>query len=575
MQNIMNFFRRIFFSRELLAVILLALVFVLIRLPGVHLPLHQDEYKWPIAVNPDQSHVIIPHPPLGEIIYRTAGYIVGFNTNFRFVPLFFGMLNLLLLYYLMRFLFGRKEATIASVIWILMYYSVLASLMVDTDGQIMPFFFLIALIGYFKLKYRSIEEKDNKKWLWIAVLFLGCIGGFFIKVSFLLAIGAIIADYVWSKRLLLDKKTVFKYLGFGIAGVIVLAALLYISADLFPFFNLHASLSYWEHFAVWKNRGWFQTGIQCVKALLYSSPLLVLLPLLTRKTTSRDVFDKVKVFLFFMSFAFLFYVVIFDFSGGALDRYWQLLILPLTVLTTVTLVAIFKEKIFNKVAIVWGTIVGLILVCLQFIPHAVPALQPKAAWIGRALSLHWNFVYPFSGGSGPLAFYVSFLFMALSWIIFIICIAVAYFKPSWRKTIIAFLIPLALIYNLVFIEEYLVGFVNGSAPHLLYPAVAFIQNDPDIGPNSVTVYNDNGGNEIMATGKYHRRLYVDPMFSLAGKVETLNTDKEFYFVLDAPRLDPTSVYVKYFASCTVIYHTVDQKMSATVYDCRRAPDVSI
>jgi hypothetical protein len=65
------------------------------------------------------------------------------------------------------------------------------------------------------------------------------------------------------------------------------------------------------------------------------------------------------------------------------------------------------------------------------------------------------------------------------------------------------------------------------------------------------------------------------MFDINQKVAVLNTDKEFYFVLDVPRLDPTSVYQKYFDSCAIVYRQVDKKMSATVFDCRNAPDVKI
>jgi hypothetical protein len=126
---------------------ILILFYLVFRLPGIHLPLHQDEYKWPLTVVPNSTlGVSIPHPPLSEFIYRVAGYIVGFNTNFRLVPLFFGLLNLGLLYYLVNILYSRREALIAGGLWVISYFSVLASLMVDTDGEIMPFFFLLGLI---------------------------------------------------------------------------------------------------------------------------------------------------------------------------------------------------------------------------------------------------------------------------------------------------------------------------------------------------------------------------------------------------------------------------------------------
>jgi 4-amino-4-deoxy-L-arabinose transferase-like glycosyltransferase len=466
---------------------LLVLLFLLIRLPGTSLPLHQDEYKWPLIVNPNlESKSEIPHPPLSQFIYRIGGEIVGFNTNFRFIPLFFGAINLVLLYYLMKIVFGKREAFIASIIWIFSYFSVLASLMVDTDGQIMPFFFLLSLIGYYKLQ----NSIGNKKYIWGSLLLGAMVLGFFIKVSFFLAIGAIIADYLWSKKHLLSKQQVIKYLSVLFGGLLLLGMLLFLAQYVFPFFSLSKSFEYWKHFAV-GDRGWFQTLIQCIKAVLYSSPFLILIPFLASKNT----ISKTRVFIFFLAFSFIFYVVLFDFSIGALDRYLQLLILPLTVITTAVISSTLKSDDRRFLEFLYlGIVVSLVLVLLQSLTHYVPSLHPKSDWIGRAINLRWNFLYPFSGGSGPLGFYVSFLFMALAWLISFAGVVLAIFKINNKKLIIVFLIPLGFAYNAVFVSEYLFGFWNGSAPRLLAPVVEYIKNNPDV--KMVTVYNDNGGNEI-------------------------------------------------------------------------------
>src|SRR3989344_4279374 len=396
--------------KEKITLLFLALLFAFIRLPAINFSLHQDEYKWPAVVNPTYvSEIEIPHPPLGELIYQTAGRVVGFNVHFRFVPLFFGTMNLLLLYYLVRFVYGRREAVIASLIWIFSYFSVLASLMVDTDGEIMPFFFLLALIAYFKS--RQVTEKEKYKWLLLLVV--SCVMGVFIKLSFLLAIAALLADFLWSKKDGINKKDILRYivrLGFAVIG---LGALFVLSSKVFPFFNLSQSFAYWEHFGRF-NRNWFQTAIQCVKVLLYASPILVLIPLFG----VRLVFQKSKVFAFFLIFAFLFYIVLFDFSIGALDRYLQLVILPLTIMSSIIVSHVFEVKSrYSKKFLIFGIAVAVGLVILQFLPHYVPSLHPKAEWISRIVGLRWNFLYPFSGGSGPLGFYVSFLFMAIVWII--------------------------------------------------------------------------------------------------------------------------------------------------------------
>ncbi len=558
--------KKYFNQSEWLIILLLVAAFILIRLPGTDLPLHQDEYKWPLIVNPSlESKSEIPHPPLSQFIYRAGGGIVGFNTNFRFIPLFFGAINLLLLYYLMRIMFGKKEAVITSLIWIFSYFSVLASLMVDTDGEIMPFFFLLSLIGYYKLQ----NTEGNKKYIWGGLLVTSLVLGFFIKVSFFLAIGAIIADYLWSKKHLLSKQQAIKYLSFLLGGVVVLGLLLYLAQYIFPFFSLSKSVEYWKHFAV-GNRGWFQTLIQCIKAVLYSSPFLILVPLLS----SKNIVSKTRVFIFFLAFSFIFYVVLFDFSIGALDRYLQLLILPLTVITTAVISSTLKSddrRFFEFLYL--GIAVSLVLVLFQSVAHYVPSLHPKSDWIGRAINLQWNFLYPFSGGSGPLGFYISFLFMALAWLISFAGVMLAILKTNYKKLVIVFLIPLGFAYNGVFISEYLFGFWNGSAPRLLTPVVEYIKNNPDI--KMVTVYNDNGGNEIQEIGKYRKRLYTDPKFDINEKVATLNQYKEHYLELNVPRIDSNSVYRKYLDSCRVIYTQTNKSISAIVYDCTKAPDIKI
>lgn len=561
-QNIIDWVR----NNEKISIFLLVLLFILIRLPGTDLPLHQDEYKWPMIVNPAfENKTEIPHPPLSQFIYYLGGMFTGYDVDFRFIPLSFGAINLVLLYYLVKMLYGRREALIVSLIWVFSYFSVLASLMVDTDGQIMPFFFLLALISYYKLR----QTEGRRKYIWLGILIASCVLGFLVKVSFLLAILAIVAEFLWSKKNRITRKDLLKYASFSAAGALGLVAVLFIVTLVFPFFDLSASVTYWKHFLV-GDRGWFQTAIQCVKAVLYSSPLLILVPFFGKK----EYFTRARPFIFFLFFSFIFYVILFDFSIGALDRYLQLLVLPLSVITAVVIARVLQlNHRRSKEFLFLGIIVAILLILLQYLSHYVPSLHPKSDWIGRIMSFKWSFLYPFSGGSGPLGFYVSFLFISLAWILSFFALMYAKFKPDQKKLVLIFILPICFAYNLVFIEEYLVGHWNGSAPKLLVDAVEYIKNNPDI--KMVTVYNDNGGNEIMEIGKYRKRLYVDPKFDINEKIMTLNQYKEHYLVLDVPRIDPASIYRKYLDSCEVIYAKNDKKISAIIYDCQNAPDLKI
>lgn len=543
------------------------LLFISLHLFGVHMPLHQDEYKWVIYSHPELTPPgTVPHPPLTEFIYTRIGPIVGDN-NFRVIPFSFGIINLFLLFYLVKFLYNKKTAFIAVSIFTLSFYSLLATLMVDVDGAIMPFFFLLSVIGYYK--WKDLAYKFNSiSYFWLVILVIGLIGGFLIKVSFILPIIAIFIDFLIEKKVFSDWKKILKYSGVALLGLAGLVVILWLSKYVFPFFNLSYALGYWEHFIA-LNRGWFQTAIQCIKAILYTSPFLIIVPFFA----SKNIISRARVFLIFLALAFVFYILLFDFSIGALDRYLQLLVIPLTIFSSAVLGSInYKERRVREFLLL-GVLLSIVIFVVQSVPQYVPPLHPKSEWINRVLSFKWNFLYPFSGGSGPLGFYVSFLVIGVTWIVSVLAFVYAKIKPNYKTLIIVFLIPIGLVYNGIFIEEYLFGVFNGSAPKVLSQVVEYIKNNDDV--KMVTVYNDNGGNDIQQLGKYRKRLYIDPKFDINEKITTLNKYKEHYFVLNIPRIDPNTAYQKYFNSCEIVFEVVDKSISGTVYDCRRAPDYKL
>lgn len=532
-------------------------LFIILHLFGLGQPYHQDEYKWPIIVNPALTEPGgIPHPPVGEFIYRQAGFLVGYD-NFRMVPFFFGFLNLFLLFYLVRNLFGIKPALWSAGIFAFSFYSLLASLMVDTDGAIMPFFFLLMMIGYLKIKEQEFKI-NNKNWPWLLLLTISLVLGFLVKASFMIGIVALVGDFLITKNIFADKKKFVRYLVYMGLGLITLGLLLFIAQFIFPSFRLEWTLNYWKRFVKFGDRGWFQTFIQFFKALLYLSPFLVFTPLLVDKET----FNRGRPFFLFIGAGLFFYLVAFDFSGGALDRYFQFLVLPLSIISG----AIIAKNIVN---LKWGdivlpTLLSAVVFIFQFAEHAVPPLHPKSEWVDRILSLKWNFLYPFSGGSGPLGFYISFALIGLSWFIGLVLIITYLKNRSLRSKVVVGLLVIGVFYNLAFVQEYLFGKINGSAQKMVTEAVAFIKRDSDI--QNVVVYNDNGGYEIRQTGKYARRLYATPQFE-----DTYRQYFENYlghvFYVDIPRIAENSFYSAYLESCKIIYQKSDRRINSRIYEC--------
>jgi hypothetical protein len=560
-------------KKEYFILCIFAVFFLTTHIAGLHIPYHQDEYKWPQYANPAISAPgVVPHPPLTEFIYRVIGHAIGYD-NFRFIPFFFGILNLFLIFYLARIIFNKKVALWTTFFFTFSYYSLLASLMVDVDGAIMPFFLLIMLIGYYKWKENNFafHRTNFKSWIWLCIILIGAVGGFLIKVITALPILALAIDFGLEKDLFSNKKKILVSLLYGLVGAIGLVLILVLAKFVFPFFNLGAALKYWEHFINFGQRAWFQIFIQFAKSILFSSPLLIV-PVYF---IDKEIFKKVRPLIIFIFLELFVYLIVFDFSAGALDRYFQFLIVPLCIIVASIYAKYFtfNRKDIRKKEVILISIAGVGIFLIQFINHFVPSLYPKSAWVSRVLSLKWNFLYVFSGGSGPFPFYVSFAFIAGCWILSVILVALCIRKGNFKSTALLGILVIGVLYNMVFMEEYLFGKINGSSTQLLASALVFIKNDPDI--KKVVVYNDNGGYEIQELGKYDKRLYTSPEFDVNEKIVGLNTHKDFYFELNIPRIDPASVYRKYLDSCVVIYSQTDHYISAIVYDCRNAPAVSL
>ena len=98
-------------KKEILIFLGIIVLFFALRLPGLHIPYHQDEYKWVQYSHPDiVAPGTVPHPPLTEFIYaRTLGPLVGDN-NFRVIPLVFSFINLFLLFYLAKIVSDKTTA---------------------------------------------------------------------------------------------------------------------------------------------------------------------------------------------------------------------------------------------------------------------------------------------------------------------------------------------------------------------------------------------------------------------------------------------------------------------------------
>lgn len=544
---------------------LLFISFLCIRIPGLDIPYHQDEYKWPLYANPAVfAPGSVPHPPLTELIYRVGGHAIGYD-NFRMIPLGFSVLNFILVAYAAYFMFGKKGSLWVTSLFTFSFYGVLASLTVDVDGAVMVFFFLASLVSYLHVKSRDYRISRNTV-LWSVAFVVSVILGFLIKLSFIIPIGVFATDFFLEKKYFENKKKVLLFLGYIVGGAVSLVGVIYLSQFIFPFFRLGWSMGYWDTFIRFAQRGWFQTLIQFAKALMYLSPFLVLTPLLS----TRELFQKNRIFWLFIGYGLLFYLVLFDFSIGALDRYFAFLVVPLCFIVG----SLFAKHNFLSTEtesvqvkdVVFISLLSLVFFCAQFLNHTVPPQHPKTEWINAVTSLHWNFLFPFSGGSGPTGFYVSFFFIGIVWFASFVLVLWALKKPQVKGIVMMHIIVLGILYNGMFIEEYVFGRINGSPYGLFEKAKQFIVNNDEV--KSVVVYNDIGGYEIRETGKYTRRMYAAPQFSDEYE-KYFSTFNGHVLYIDIPRIKEGTMYMNYLQSCKTVYSDLDKAIHATVYDCRK------
>ena len=105
----------------------------------------------------------------------------------------------------------------------------------------------------------------------------------------------------------------------------------------------------------------------------------------------------------------------------------------------------------------------------------------------KVKSLEFNFLIPFTGGSGPSGFYFSALFILLAWIIAAFSAGVIFNHKNnlfWR------FYCFGLGYNIIFSTEYLLGPVYGSVDKVAKETIAYVNSEDTI--KKVITYYDIG-----------------------------------------------------------------------------------
>lgn len=551
-------------SRTALVVVALVIVFFALRLPGLDLPYHQDEWKnVSSSVTLASAFGFFTHPPLMAMTFAAAYNAFGID-GMRWLPLIFSVAAAWLLYLVIKDRAGKAAGLWSVWLFAICAYNIQGSLSPDVDGAILPFLFLLAV--YANDQYQNSVYLHRGRWLILMVIAL--LAGFLVKLSFILVIGVIVIEHLLSwRRDLFAKRLAIGAGAIAIFGGIYVVSLYLIQAA-FPEFSVSGMLVHANQSSGGLGRNWIQIIVQGAKALFFLSPLMVV-PIMF---VSRETLRKSRPFFIYLVVGFFFYFVAFDFSRAALDKYLLFLIVPLVAIVGIILADCFDGMNGKKYRIpaLIGIVVSLILVALNFLPHSVVALYPKTEWFSKVLHGEWNILNPFIGGNGPMGFYVSFLFIAVSYVVSVLLGLAGFIKKEWRASIAVILIMIGIAYNGVFAEEFMLGKLNGDAPEALAETIAYIRKDDDI--KQILTYNDTGAGPLSLMGKYAGRIYAIPESEEGYRKKFAEFDGQ-YMVIDIPHLYETGFYGRFFAKCDIMFETKSGRTSGRVYDCAKAREV--
>jgi len=539
-------------------------LFLFTRFSGVDFIYHQDEHRWLLLADGTEPSSANPHPPMTLLLMKLTGTIFGFE-NMRILSLFFSLLNLGLIFLISNKIFNSKKAALTAVaLFSLNIYSLVAGIQVDMDGAILPFFVLLGYYGYV-----SFLKENNKKYS-LFLLSLAITGGLLTKASFVLFLAALFLDYLfiayakYKGNLRGVLKQVFK------AGLPILTLL-----GLFVYFyssRLGTIIDYAAHFQVFNfdSRAYLEFIFKVVKSFVWLSPLLtlpILLGLFIKEIRNRQRFWYLY---FFVNFAF--YLLV-DFAKGPIERYFMFLVAPAAIISTDFLYYLFKKvdpiKLIRSIAV--GVVVFSVfaLVILSRV-HIILPLNPKTAYVEYVRNLNFDFLIPFSSGSGPIGFYFSAQFILWSWIIAVLFLGgYAFIKNiKYKNFLLVLFFVTGLGYNIIFMNELLRGDLYGSPDKIARQTLNFVLGESSI--KNVITYNDIAPYDLKKNNKHLGRFYTAPERDYTPKMSIFDG---YYMIVDFPEIAKPGRYWDLIQRCDEIKRFTHKRVNSYVFDCRFASPI--
>ena len=546
--------------RKINPILLLVIAFFLVsRFLGVDQVYHQDEYRWATIANPIFDSFSAPHPPFNKYFLWIFGDLFGYDDNLRFAPFLLGFLNLILVYQIIRKITpGVKIALLGAFLYVISIYSIISNLQIDIDGAILPFFVLLTYYAYLRIP-------EDKRWFWRVIFALGIIGGLLSKISFVLFLGTLIIDYFLSSYApdKFDlKKISLRIIKFWWPLVLIGLVFCYLYASRLGYVIEYAKNFNSLNFGL---RAYFELGFKVLKSLVWLSPLLFL-PVVIG-VFNREILQKYRFWYLYLGVNLIFYLVLFDFTKLAIERYFMFWIMPSIIISSEIIFKLIsgfnvKKNYFSLISI--GVLFVGISSFILSADQAVLPLNPKEEYVRHIQSLDFNFLLPLTGGSGPAGFYFSAQFILWIWLLCgLLLIGALSFKKIRIHLSIVFLV-FGIGYNLIFMNEYLFGSLFGSVPTITRTSIDYVRNNPDI--TNVITYYDIGAYYLRLSDKYEARFYTAPSRDYTVRMDAY---RGHYMIVDFPAIDKNGRYWPLIARCPLLKKFQDKKVESYIFDCSK------
>lgn len=512
-----------------------------LRIPTLRDVYHQDEYKWALnleSFGPES----LPHPPIVPIIFKSFGELFGFQ-NLRFVVILFSFAMYLLQVAIVRKQINLGSAIIFAFLLAINPYAVIMSTQVDIDGTFLPL--IQTLFIYFFLRWQKEKTKSNEFLLMFMVIL-----GFLTKLSFILLVIVLLLSVYLIQEYKYLRNVTLKLVFFSILVIVTVRTL-------FPY-----STSYVGNFlsVSFFDRSWGQSFILLSKAIILIGPLMLvfLIPEVWKSNLS-------KLVLIWTSANLAWYLLLFDFSERAIDRYLEALTIPVILCFSYWINNLVKNsQIRTLLTLLVVLIPPTIFLLINSLDYDTMPLHPKALYVERLLNLDLNFLFPVFTASGPLGYFVPFNFLTIIFAISLfLCFLIAFLPKKFAFP--QLFIVLVLIYSMVLSSEGSFGKLYGSSSDVVTKILNKVERH-----QKVLTYNDIAAFELNRKNSYFGRLYMRPDWQ-ESKKEIMRTFDGHFLYVNMPPIESAEWLFDELKRCPVVFETSSRRIFGKIYDCSLVP----